>query len=250
MERIVHAIVLRRRDAGESDRRLTILSEEMGKLDVVAKGARKAASRLAGSSDPLSVAVMNLAEGKLNRFVTQAQPVTSFPGLRSDYDRLQFGLALCELCAAVLPIEQPVPEAYELLLKSLAMLEVHQKPIVALVWAQVHLLSVSGFLPQLDACVVTGEPVAVPEPFVSPRAGGIVSDASSGRYADRFRTRREVLIGIRRLADVEQPPANLRFAEEALATLLPFWQEIAAIPLPANDAVVKDVRHRTVGDAP
>ena len=245
MERIVHAIVLRRRDQGESDRRLTLLTEELGKLDVVAKGARKTASRLAGSSDPLAVSVMNLAEGKVNRFVTQAQPITSFRGLRNDYDRLNFALALTELFAAVLPVEEPQPDAYELLLRSLAMLEVHEKPLVVLVWAQVQLLSLSGFLPQVETCVVTDQPIAESEPFLSPEAGGYVSDGAAARYMDRFRARREVLIGLRRLTEVATPPQNLKFAEETLGSLFPFWRNIAAIQLPANEALVGDVRHRT-----
>ena len=119
-ERIVHAIVLRRRDSGESDRRLTVLTEEYGKIDVLAKGARKGGSRLSGVSDPLSAAVMNLAEGKRNLFITQAQPLHSFRGLRNDYDRLTGALALVELFAAILPIDEPFPEAYALLAQSLS----------------------------------------------------------------------------------------------------------------------------------
>jgi len=52
---------------------------------------------------------MQVAEGKKNAFVTQVQPVSSFPGLRADYERLSFGQALAELAAAVMPHEQPVP---------------------------------------------------------------------------------------------------------------------------------------------
>jgi DNA repair protein RecO (recombination protein O) len=245
MERIVHAIVLKRKDQGESDRRLTILTLELGKLDVVAKGARKAASRLAGSSDPLIVAIMNIAEGKVNRFVTQSQPVTSFRGIRSDYDRLQFALSLSELFAAVLPAEQPEAEAYELMLRSLAFIEAHEKPLIVLAWAQVQLMSVAGFLPQLDECVVTHQPVSETEPFLSPEAGGYVSDSVAPRFVDRYRVRVECLIAIRRLAERESPPQNIRFLEETIASLLPFWRRIAAIPLPATEAVIADVRHRT-----
>src|ERR1043165_6899140 len=118
-ETTVHAIVLRRRDSGESDRRLTVLTHELGKIDVIAKGARKAGSRLAGSSDPLVVAKFGLATGKKNLFVTQTQPMASFRGLRTDYERLTFALALCELYSAVVPWEEPFPEAYELLTRSL-----------------------------------------------------------------------------------------------------------------------------------
>src|SRR5688500_15988706 len=99
----VTAIVLRRKDSGERDRRLTLLTPELGKVDAIAKGARKGASRLAGSSDPLAMARMTLAKGKVNLFVTQAQPIHSFRGLRTDFERLSLALALVELYGAVLP---------------------------------------------------------------------------------------------------------------------------------------------------
>ncbi len=243
-ERTVHAIVLRRRDAGESDRRLTILTEEFGKLDVLAKGARKSASRLSGISEPLSTAVMNLASGRHASFVTQAQPLASFRGLRTDYERLSCGLALVELYAAVLPIDEPFPEAYELLVKSLRHLEKHPKPVVALVWAEVQLLSISGFLPQFDTCVVTDAKIIEATPFLSPRAGGYVCDTSAIPYTDRFRTRAEVLYGLVRLPEFDDPPNNMKFVDEALADLLPFWQNIAETQLPANETAVREFRHR------
>lgn len=242
-ETTVTAIVLRRRDSGESDRRLTLLTRELGKFDVVAKGAKKGGSRLAGSSDPLVVAHMTLAKGKVNRFVTQAQPIASFRGLRTDYERLSFALALTELFATVLPYEEPFEEAYDLLFQSLGVLESHDKPVVALVWAQLRLLLISGFLPQFDACVSDGQPVREGEPWLSPRAGGYIRAEDAIQYTDRIQTRAEVLYGLARCAELEGPPSNLKFADECLIVLLPFWRHIAEAPLPANEAVVSEIRH-------
>lgn len=239
----VHAIVLRRRDSGETDRRLTLLTREHGKIDAIAKGARKAASRLAGVSDPLSVATMSLATGKKNLFVTQAQPHSSFRGLRTDFERLTFGLALCELYAAVCPYEQPFPEAFDLLFQSLRALEHHPKPLVALVWAELKLLFESGFFPQLDQCASTGEPIREGMPFLSPRAGGYVSDAASIEFVDRVRVRAEAVYGMTRTVELDEPPGNLRFADECLVAILPFWRHVAEFQLPANESVVAEIRH-------
>ena len=93
----LRAIVLKRKDSGESDRALTCLTEERGLVDVIAKGARKSGSRLSGSSEPLSVCEMEVAKGKAREFLTQAQPVMTFPKLREDYDRLAAGLAFAEI---------------------------------------------------------------------------------------------------------------------------------------------------------
>ncbi len=238
----MQAVVLRRRDAGETDRRLTILTPELGKIDVYAKGARKGASRLAGVSDPLSVARLALAEGKRNRFVTQAQPQTSFPGLRRDFDRLSMALATVETFAAVLPYEEPDPDAYDLLVRALGALEVHPRPLAALAWVQVALLGHAGFMPSFGSCVVTGEGVKEGEPFLSPRAGGYVCDAAASVHADRFRVRAEVAVNLDRLAPLEGPPPNLKFAEETIVALFPFWRHVADAPLPALESLVASLQ--------
>jgi DNA repair protein RecO (recombination protein O) len=186
---------------------------------------------------------MDLAEGKRNRFITQAQPLSSYRGLRTDFERLSFALALCELYAAVVPVEEPEPEAYDLLSSSLAFLERHEKPLTALVWAEAALLAMGGFQPELEACVVTGEAVAVANPFLSPTAGGFVSEAASVAYPDRFRVRAEVVYGLRRLFELAEPPGRLKFADESLAALFPFWRYIAEMALPANESVVAEVTH-------
>lgn len=238
----VQAIVLRRRDQGETDRRLTILTPELGKIDVTAKGARKGASRLAGVSDPLSVAQLALASGKRNRFVTQAQPQTSFPGLRKDFDRLSLGLATVEIFAALLPYEEPDAEAYELLVRSLRSIEAHPKPLAAAAWVQVALLSHAGFLPAFGACVATGQTLREGDPFLSPRAGGYVSDSAALAHADRYRVRAEVVMNLDRLSPLENPPPNLKYAEETITALLPFWRHVADTPLPALEAVVRGLQ--------
>jgi len=226
-----------------------VLTIENGKMDVLAKGARKGGSRLAGVSEPLSAAVLNLATGKRAAFITQAQPQSSFRGLRTDYDRLSCGLALTELFGAVLPFDEPFPEAYALLVQALHQLEVHPKPVVALVWAQILLMEMTGFLPQFDRCVVTDAVLSEGEPFLSPRAGGYVTDSAAVEFTDRFRTRAEVLYGLARLNNFEEPPKNMKFVGEALADLLPFWRNIADSPLPANDTAVKEFRHTAIGSA-
>lgn len=249
VDRTVRAIVLRRVDAGEADRRLTLFTLEHGKLDAVAKGARKGGSRLAGISEPLSVSDMTLAEGKRTRFVTQVLPIGSFPGLRADFDRLTYGLALTELAAAVLPWEAPHPETFDLLIAGLHGIETHRHPLAALCWALVRLLDVSGFLPQFDACVETGQPIRESEGFLSPTAGGYVVEAQAMRFQDRYRVRAEVLVTLARLADLAEPPPQMKLAEASLFALYPLCRSLADAPLPALTAVRDALRVNELGSA-
>jgi len=193
---------------------------------------------------------MDLATGKKTFFITQAQPLSSFRGLRTDFERLSFAIALTELYAAVIPSEQSQPEAYDLLEASLRALETHSKPLVALVWAQVALLEMEGFLPQFGECVITGESIEVAEPYLSPSAGGFVSESRASTYNDRFRVRAEVLYGLEKLAELKTAPPNLKFAIESLSALLPFWRYVAETQLPANEGIVAEANHEARLAAP
>lgn len=235
----VRAIVLRRREAGEADRRLTLLTDTLGKVDAMAKGARKPSSRLAGVSDPLCVSTMTLADGKRLRYVVQAQPEQAFRGLRTDYEKLTQAIALAELYAAVVPWQEEVPDALDLLFRSLKEIESHEKPSVAFLWAQIRLLTWSGFMPQFDVCVSTGDKIEVDRPWVSPQAGGLLSEAAALQYTDRYRVRFEVLVALFRLVERESPPAQVGFVEECLTALLPFWRNIAESQLPALESALQ-----------
>ncbi|CAN5372070.1 hypothetical protein BH11ARM2_BH11ARM2_19950 [soil metagenome] len=236
------AIVLRRKDSGESDRRLTLLTEDAGKLTAVAKGARKGNSRLSAVSEPLAYGRYTLAPGKVNRFVTQAEPLASFRALRQDFDRLAFALGLAELYGVTLPEQSPDPEAFDLLRRSLQALERHSKPEVALVWAETKLMEHTGFFPSLETCVETGEPSLSESPWLSPQAGGLVCDAASIRYGDRFRAPFEAIRALARLPELEEPPTNVKRVGEALLALAPFWRNIAEASLPAHETAMNAMR--------
>ncbi|MBI1333732.1 MAG: DNA repair protein RecO [Armatimonadetes bacterium] len=242
METTVEAIVLRRRDSGESDRRLTIFSRELGKIDVVAKGARKPTSRLRGVSEPLNVGIFTYADGKKQRFVTSAQPRSAFPGLRLDFDRLNLGLSWGEILGQILPYEDPFEEAFELCLDTLGHLESSPSPMAALAWGEVKLLELSGFLPSFNRCVVTGSRILESYGFFSPSSGGYVVSEHAAGLTDRYQVRAEVLYGLAALVDLDRPPTNLKFCFECLVALQSFWEYVCEVPLPARQHLLASLR--------
>lgn len=242
MDTTVEAIVLRRRDSGESDRRLTIFSRELGKIDVVAKGAKKSTSRLRGVSEPLNVGLFTYATGKKQRFITSAQPRNAFHGLRLDFDRLNLGLSWGEVLGQILPYEDPFEEAYDLCLETLGYIEKGLSPMAALAWGEVKLLELSGFLPSFNRCAVTDSKILESEAFFSPSAGGYVMREKASDYPDRYLVRAEVLYGLAALVDRESPPDNLKFCYECLIALQPFWEYVCEAPLPARQHLLSSLR--------
>ncbi|HRF93643.1 MAG TPA: DNA repair protein RecO, partial [Aggregatilineales bacterium] len=59
-----NAIILKRRDFGEADRLLTILSPQYGKRETIAKGARKPASTKTGHVELFTCVDMLISRGR------------------------------------------------------------------------------------------------------------------------------------------------------------------------------------------
>jgi DNA repair protein RecO len=84
------AIVLRRTNYGEADRILQLLTPE-GRRSVIAKGARKEKSRLAGGIELFAVCdiVITQGRGELG-LLTSARLVQFYRHIMEDYDTMQF----------------------------------------------------------------------------------------------------------------------------------------------------------------
>lgn len=240
-ERTVTAIVLKRTDMGETDRRLVILTREEGKIDVVAKGARKSASRLGGISDPLTVAQLTLASGRKLAYVTQAQPQAAFREIRRDFDRTSMALALVEAYDRILPYHEGAEEAYDALFAALGYISKHEKPICAFLWAQTRLLRTAGFQPHFNRCVVTGCAIGESPAWFSPMAGGYVSPDEAEKFQDRYQVPAEALLALAKLPDLDEPPKNVKFAEEAARALFPLLRDVSDSQLPANRALIQNL---------
>ncbi len=112
-------IVLRRIDYGESDRILTVLTLEHGKIGVIARGVRRSQSRLASRTDLFTRSRMQLARGRGELDVlTQAEFVTATP-VRSDARRAACASLCAELTDRVLESHHADPEIYALVAAAL-----------------------------------------------------------------------------------------------------------------------------------
>ena len=66
-------IVIKRVNFGEADRILTVFTERLGKIKVLAKGVRKITSKIAGSLEPYNLLDLELHQGKTFYTVTSVQ---------------------------------------------------------------------------------------------------------------------------------------------------------------------------------
>ncbi len=168
------AVVLRHRKLGEADLILTLYSPELGKLDAVAKGARKPTSRLAGHLEALSHTNVMLAQGKSLDVVTQSQTIEAFRAFWEDLERMSRAVYVAELVDKSTPEQQPNRALYELLLQTLRYLAETAQIDVVVRWFEVQALTVLGYRPRLDRCVRCQADLTPVANYFSAVAGGVI----------------------------------------------------------------------------
>ena len=178
---------------GETDRLLTILTQEQGLIRAIAPGARKHNSRLGGRSGLFVVNELLIAKGKSLDKVTQAETRRSFPKLSGDLAKLTASQYLAELVLCQALSDQPQAELFSLLIEHLERLERASKPstLACLAQATFHLLALAGVAPQVHLCCLTRQPL-VPD-LSNPEwrigfslvAGGTVQLSEIAQFAEQ-----------------------------------------------------------------
>ena len=82
---IVTGIILKTQNVGESDRRVTILTNTRGKIGAFARGARKPTSRFAATTGPFCFGTFKLYEGRDSYNLAEAEIQNYFEDFRTDY---------------------------------------------------------------------------------------------------------------------------------------------------------------------
>lgn len=148
---VTTGIVLARTDYGEADRILTILTFDQGKVRVMAKGVRKARSKLAGGIELFSVSELTLlpARGELHTLVS-SRLVTHYGTIVKDIKRTMYGYELLKRIQRV--TEDAAGEEYAQLLRT--SLEGLDDPSLDLdlleLWGVLRLLAITGHTPLLQ----------------------------------------------------------------------------------------------------
>ena len=93
----ITGMVLRAEPIGEYDRRIVILTKEMGKISAFARGARKQGSRLLAATTPFCFGDFKLYVGRNAYNITDAAISNYFEGLREDYEGAYYGMYFLEL---------------------------------------------------------------------------------------------------------------------------------------------------------
>ncbi|TSC84026.1 MAG: DNA repair protein RecO (recombination protein O) [Parcubacteria group bacterium Gr01-1014_13] len=82
------AIVLARKNWREFDQMISLYTRERGKVEVLAKGIKKITSKNSSNLEILSLAEIEIAQGKEIDYLTKVQSVKIFKNIYSDFDKI------------------------------------------------------------------------------------------------------------------------------------------------------------------
>lgn len=211
-------VVLARRNLGEADRVLTLLTREFGKLSVKAKAVRRTTSRLAGRLEPFTHARFLLARGRALDVVAQVEVVAGHADLRTDLVRVGHAWLVAEMTDRLLPEAERHPEVFARLVEALDLLA-GADPAVAACWYALRLFDALGYRPSTDRCASCGR--TLPEGAAwSPRWGGFACVRCAGDDPRAARLGGEAAAAVRFLlrAGPSEAP-HLRLSARAAARL-------------------------------
>ena len=218
---VLRGIVLRETETKETDKILTLLTAERGKISAIARGARRKNCKFAAGAQSLAYSEWTLCQRGQWYYVNEGSSVELFPGLRQDLDAMALGFYFAELTEAVTAEETPAEDLLRHLLNRLYRLSALQYPPLLVKAAfELKLLCLAGYEPLADSCACCGRPDPV-EPVLDVDQGVLRCHAcGAGERGRSVPLGRSSLAALRHI--VSGDPKRLyafRLGEESLARL-------------------------------
>lgn len=169
------AIVLRKRDFRETSIIVNFYTRSFGKFSGILKGIRKDPQKFASTVEQFSYNEIIFYETRNSglHLVSQCDLKDNFNILRGDIQRIGMASLAVELVDAVMAEEDKNEEVFELILTTLSLLANTSNPDKVMTIFKIKILSLSGFKPNLDSCVVCGSRI-FDEPRFSLSLGGLI----------------------------------------------------------------------------
>ena len=173
MFKTTRGLVLREVRYKEADRILTVLTEDMGKMTVKARGALRKGSKIAAATQFLVFSELTMLERNGFWTVSEGSTIEEFKGLRGDITALSLASYFAECIEALSDEGNPDPLLLQLILNCLFALsnDMYSQTHIKTAF-EMRLMSLAGYEPNLMSCCVCGS--SEPElPRFSPRNGVI-----------------------------------------------------------------------------
>lgn len=179
---VTPAIVLRSWPVGESDKIVSFLTEGYGKVNGIAKGAKRSRKRFVNTLEPFSLVNLSFKDRshKGLAFVHACDLVRPFRHLATSLEKIAYASYLMETTEGLTGEREENRALFEHLREGLAFLEEKEPNLSFLTFFELRLLKFSGYQPTLQQCRRCRKnwvPGSHAKWHFSPRDGGILCEA-------------------------------------------------------------------------
>jgi len=146
-------IIIAEKIMSDFDKMLTILTPNMGKIECVAKGARRPKSLLMAGTQFLCFGDYLLYKGSENYSMNSVETIELFYNIRTDLDKLKYAVYITKIVNDVTTENQNNYKVLQLYLNTLYVISNTDKDLEFVVSIfRLRLLSIIGYRPEIGEC--------------------------------------------------------------------------------------------------
>ena len=234
------AIVVRARPFGESDKIVTFLTRDLGKISGIAKGAKRSKRRFVNVLEPFTHVSVQLRQRSSSdlAFIAACELLAAHLSFARELSKFAYASYVLELTDRMVRGREAGCDTYELVRDTLALLDRATAHPGLLRTFELHLLRLTGYEPALERCRRCATPLASSErTYVQPAQGGVLCARCRGEgraYVVSWATL-EQLIALQRARLDQIDARHLEMAPgtaaEARMVLRSFFAGHLAMPL-------------------
>ena len=150
----INGIVISENSLGDSDKMLTILTPNLGKISCIAKGAKRPKSMLMSGSQFLCFGEYILYKSQDIYMMNSSNPIELFYNIRTDLDKLNYASLITKIISDVTTENQNNYNILKLFLNTLYTISETDKELDFILSVfRFRLLKILGFSPNITECV-------------------------------------------------------------------------------------------------
>ncbi len=153
MNQVTDGLILKEQPIKEKDKLVTVFTRSKGIIRCFVRNAKSIKNSLSHTTQTLNYSRLSIYEGRGSYIIDEAESIAMFYDLRMDLEKLSLANYLCEICARMMPEEQPSEEILSLILNTLYVLnETDKNPLLVKSVFELRFMALSGFMPDIICC--------------------------------------------------------------------------------------------------
>ncbi|PIR13468.1 DNA repair protein RecO [Candidatus Falkowbacteria bacterium CG11_big_fil_rev_8_21_14_0_20_39_10] len=184
------AIVLNRQPFRENDLRVAVFSMDYGRLELVARGAKKLKSKQAGHIEPITLAKLMIVRGKQFDYIGSALGENFYAGIKSDLEKICFVGKAVALVKRLVKENLKSEDVFWLLEEFLSVMNqelgIRNKKFFYYFFI-LKLLSSLGYEPELKNCLKCKKKIEPGNNYFNFKSGGLECGRCSDKNKDSIK---------------------------------------------------------------